>query len=165
MLTQNAIVVAFLGYLALSAGLGASLGIGDREDTLPTTLGATESAAAEVAIALGVTILAPVGEEFLLRGVVFASMRESARNYMRPWTAVALRCSREALLRGAAEGRLGRGGGQRPVYGEIESRDATTPAYSAWPNQDSPPMPRSLGRVMRALQGVRRRADHSIDVA
>lgn len=103
-LTVGAVVVAFLGYLVLSAGLGSLLGIGNREDSLPTTLGATESAAAGVAIALGVTILAPVGEEFLLRGVVFAGMRDGARTFMRPWLAVALAALVNGVIFGALHG-------------------------------------------------------------
>lgn len=102
--TAAAVVVAFLVYLVLSAGLAAALGVGDREDTLPTTLGATESVASGVAIALAVTILAPVGEEFFLRGVVFAGMRDSARVLVRPWIAVAIAAVVNGLIFGALHG-------------------------------------------------------------
>ncbi len=103
-LTAVAVAVAFVGYLVLSAGLGALLGVGDQKDSLPATLGATESAAAGVAIALGVTILAPVGEEFLLRGVVFAGMRDGARTIMPPWAAVAIAAVINGLIFGALHG-------------------------------------------------------------
>lgn len=103
-LTIGAVGVAFVGYLVLSAGLGALLGVGDRSDSLPTTLGATESAASGVAIALGVTILAPVGEEFLLRGVVFAGVRDGLGVLIRPWVAVLFAAVINGMIFGALHG-------------------------------------------------------------
>lgn len=71
------VAVAFVAYLVLSALLGAALGVGDEQDDLPGKLGADSSLLAGIAIGLAVTVLAPIGEETLLRGVVYPGLRNS----------------------------------------------------------------------------------------
>lgn len=62
---------AFFGFtLAWAAALGL-----DQEDDLPQELGADESTAALVAVAVLVTVLAPLAEEFFFRGFFFTALR------------------------------------------------------------------------------------------
>ncbi len=103
-LAAGVVALAFGVYVLLSAGMGVLLGVGDRTDTLPVTLGAAESTASGIAIALAVTILAPVGEEFLMRGVVFPGMRDGARVAMPMWAAVALAATINGVIFGAMHG-------------------------------------------------------------
>lgn len=103
-MTAGAVVVAFVGYLLISNLLGSLLDVGDRKDSQPATLGATESVAAGIAIALGVTILAPVGEEFLMRGVVYPGMRDGLSGRIGPWAAIAVAAGVNGLIFGALHG-------------------------------------------------------------
>lgn len=95
------LVLAFFAYLALSAGLAALLGIGDQKDDLPEKLGAKDSVAAGIVIALCVTVLAPIGEEFLLRGVIYPGLRNSLRRISPMWVAVILAALIDGLIFGA----------------------------------------------------------------
>ena len=103
-MTAVAIVVAFIAYLLISNLLGALLDVGDQKDSQPVSLGATQSTAAGIAIGLGVTILAPAGEEFLMRGVVFAGMRDGLSTRLGTWGAVAIAAGINGLIFGALHG-------------------------------------------------------------
>jgi uncharacterized protein len=92
---------AFVGYLALGAGLGALLGVGDQKDTLPQNLGASDSLKAGIAIGLAVTILAPFGEEFLMRGVVYPGLRNAIDQHTDRKVAIAAAAGINGLIFGA----------------------------------------------------------------
>ena len=68
------LLVAFLGFVLLSAAYSALVDIGPQED-LPDELGADGSTAALFAAAFLVTVVAPVAEELFFRGFVFTSLR------------------------------------------------------------------------------------------
>ncbi|MBF6621188.1 MAG: CPBP family intramembrane metalloprotease, partial [Patulibacter sp.] len=95
------IVAAFFAYLVLAAGLGVLLGIEGEQDDLPEKLGAKETAAAGIAIAICVTVFAPIGEEFLLRGVLFPGLRNSLSRISPMWVAVLIAAVVDGLLFGA----------------------------------------------------------------
>lgn len=95
------IVAAFVAYLLLAAGLGALIGIEGEQDDLPEKLGAKESAAAGIAIAICVTVFAPIGEEFLLRGVLFPGLRNSLSRISPLWVAVLIAAVIDGLVFGA----------------------------------------------------------------
>jgi membrane protease YdiL (CAAX protease family) len=96
------VVVALVAYLLISALLGELLNTGGQEDDLPEKLGAKGSLAAGIAVGVAVTVFAPIGEEFLLRGVLFAGLRDSFAKGLPLWAAVAI----AALLDGAVFGLL-----------------------------------------------------------
>lgn len=95
------IVAAFVAYLLLAAGLGALIGIEGEQDDLPEKLGAKETAAAGIAIAIAVTVFAPIGEEFLLRGVLFPGLRNSLSRISPLWVAVLIAALIDGLVFGA----------------------------------------------------------------
>ncbi|MSW52816.1 MAG: CPBP family intramembrane metalloprotease [Actinobacteria bacterium] len=100
------VLAAFIVYLLVSAGLGELLNAGGQEDELPEKLGANESLAAGIAIGLAVTVLAPIGEEFLLRGILYPGLRDSLARVAPVWLAIAV----AALLDGLVFGALHLGG-------------------------------------------------------
>lgn len=100
------IVAVFLLYLVLSSGLGQLIGIGEQKDDLPAKLGAKDSAIAGIVIALCVTVLAPIGEEILLRGVIYPGLRNSLRRISPGWLAI----GGAALIDGLIFGALHAGG-------------------------------------------------------
>lgn len=69
------VVLAFVVYLLLSNGLAELLGVADEQDDLPKDLGVDISPLAAILIGLCTTVLAPIGEEVLLRGVVYPGLR------------------------------------------------------------------------------------------
>lgn len=95
------VVVALVVYLIVSAGLGELLNATDQEDTLPADLGATGSLAAGIAIGLAVTVCAPIGEEFLLRGIVYPGLRDSLARIAPVWVAIAIAALLDGLIFGA----------------------------------------------------------------
>lgn len=95
------IVAAFVAYLLLAAGIGALIGIEGEQDDLPEKLGAKETAAAGIAIAIAVTVFAPIGEEFLLRGVLFPGLRNSLSRISPMWVAVLIAALIDGLVFGA----------------------------------------------------------------
>jgi membrane protease YdiL (CAAX protease family) len=95
------IVAAFVAYLLLAAGLGALLGIEDEQDDLPEKLGAKDSLLAGMVIAFCVTVFAPIGEEFLLRGVLFPGLRNSIARFAPVWIAVIVAAVIDGLFFGA----------------------------------------------------------------
>lgn len=68
------VAAAYVAFIALSAAWVALLGI-DQRDELPEELGADESTAALLAVAVLVAIAAPVAEEFFFRGFFFTALR------------------------------------------------------------------------------------------
>ncbi len=94
------IVAAFVVYLLLAAGIGALMGIGDEQDDLPEKLGAKDTVLAGMVIAFCVTVFAPIGEEFLLRGVLFPGLRNSIARFAPVWVAVLLAALIDGLIFG-----------------------------------------------------------------
>lgn len=92
--------VALVVYLLVSAGLGELLNAHDQEDDLPEKLGATASLTAGIAVGLAVTIFAPIGEEFLLRGVVYPGLRDSFARVAPAWVAIAIAALLDGLIFG-----------------------------------------------------------------
>lgn len=68
------LVVAFLGFVALSAGYSQLVHIGAQKE-LPDQLGADGSTVALFAAAFLVTVVAPIAEELFFRGFLFTSLR------------------------------------------------------------------------------------------
>lgn len=99
--TALIVVVAFIGYLAVGAGLGSLLNIGGQQDTLPQKLGASGSLGAGIAIGLAVTILAPLGEEFLMRGVVYPGLRNGLQGRTNRGIGIAGAAGANGLIFGA----------------------------------------------------------------
>lgn len=97
---------ALVVYLLLSAALGSLLNAEGQEDELPEQLGAKGSLAAGIAVGLAVTIFAPIGEEFLLRGIVYPGLRDTFARWVPVWLAIAI----AALIDGALFGALHIGG-------------------------------------------------------
>lgn len=92
---------ALVLYLVVSAGLGALLDAGGQEDELPEQLGAKGSLTAGIAIGLAVTIFAPIGEEFLLRGIVYPGLRDTFARFAPAWIAIAIAALLDGLIFGA----------------------------------------------------------------
>lgn len=67
-----------------SALLAELLGLGEIKEDLPQKLGANESLAGAIVLAGGATIFAPLGEELLMRAVVYRGLRNSFRNFNWP---------------------------------------------------------------------------------
>jgi uncharacterized protein len=67
--------VAFVGFYAVTAVWVAILGTSPTDDQLPSELGVDDSTIALVAVALLVTVVAPVAEEFFFRGFFFTALR------------------------------------------------------------------------------------------
>lgn len=100
------VLAALIVYLLMSALLGELLNARGEEDELPEQLGAKGSLVAGIAVGLAVTIFAPIGEEFLLRGVVYPGLRDTLARWAPAWLAIAV----AALLDGALFGALHIGG-------------------------------------------------------
>lgn len=95
------VAVAFVAYIVLSALLGAALGVGDEQDDLPGKLGADSSVLAGIAIGLAVTVLAPIGEETLLRGIVYPGLRNSVARFAPAPVAIGAAALIDGLIFGA----------------------------------------------------------------
>lgn len=93
--------IALVLYLLLSSGLADLIGAGNQKDSLPDDLGAKGSLTAGIAIGVAVTVFAPIGEEFLLRGIVYPGLRDSLATWMPAWGAVALAAVLDGMLFGA----------------------------------------------------------------
>ena len=70
------LLVAWVSFIAFSAIWAAALGISESDD-LPSELGADESTAALVAVAVLVCFVAPITEEFFFRGFCFTALRRA----------------------------------------------------------------------------------------
>jgi membrane protease YdiL (CAAX protease family) len=68
------LVVAWLSFIAFSAIWAASLGLNEKDD-LPDELGADESTVALIAVAILVTVVAPICEELFFRGYFFNALK------------------------------------------------------------------------------------------
>ncbi|MEV4418717.1 type II CAAX endopeptidase family protein [Patulibacter sp. NPDC049589] len=95
------VVAALVLYLLISAGLGALLNADGQEDSLPEDLGAKGSLVAGIAVGLAVTVCAPIGEEFLMRGILYPGLRDSIARFAPAWVAVALGALIDGILFGA----------------------------------------------------------------
>ncbi|WP_320670178.1 CPBP family intramembrane glutamic endopeptidase [Patulibacter defluvii] len=100
------VVAAFVVYLLLSNGLAELLGVGDKQDDLPKDLGVDISPLAAILIGLCTTVLAPIGEEVLMRGVVFPGLRDGLARWMPMGVAIGT----AALIDGILFGGLHAGG-------------------------------------------------------
>lgn len=67
-------ILAYGAFFAISALWISGLGI-DEEDKLPDELGVDESSIALIAVAVLVTVVAPIAEEFFFRGYFFTALR------------------------------------------------------------------------------------------
>jgi membrane protease YdiL (CAAX protease family) len=94
------IVIALVGYLLISAGLGELLNAGNEEDDLPEKLGAKGALFNGIIVGIAVTVFAPIGEEFLLRGVLYTGLRNTFSRIAPIWVAIAA----AALVDGAIFG-------------------------------------------------------------
>lgn len=94
-------LAALVLYLLVSAGLGELLNAQGQEDELPEQLGAKGSLSAGIAVGLAVTIFAPIGEEFLLRGIVYPGLRDSIARIAPAWIAIAIAALIDGLIFGA----------------------------------------------------------------
>jgi membrane protease YdiL (CAAX protease family) len=79
------ILVTYIGYVMISAAYSAVFGISSQED-LSDDLGVDGSTLAIGAVAVLVTVVAPIAEEFFFRGYYFTALR----NWKGPWLAVVL---------------------------------------------------------------------------
>jgi membrane protease YdiL (CAAX protease family) len=95
------VAAALIVYLLVSAGLGELIGADGQEDSLPEDLGAKGSLSAGIAIGLAVTVCAPIGEEFLLRGILYPGLRDSLARLAPAWVAIALAALIDGLVFGA----------------------------------------------------------------
>lgn len=95
------VLAALVLYLLLSAGLGELLNAGGQDDDLPEKLGAKSSLVAGIAVGLAVTVAAPIGEEFLLRGILFPGLRDSLARIAPVWVAIAIAALLDGLVFGA----------------------------------------------------------------
>ncbi|MDX6669953.1 MAG: protease family protein [Solirubrobacteraceae bacterium] len=77
--------VAWLGFFLFTVVWISALGIKER-DNLPSELGADESTIALIAVAVLVTVVAPIAEEFFFRGYFFTALR----NWRGIWPAAIL---------------------------------------------------------------------------
>ena len=77
--------LTYVGYLVFSAAWVSALGIKQKDD-LPDQLGADKSTVALVAVAVLVTVVAPIAEEFFFRGFFFTALR----SWKGPWPAAIL---------------------------------------------------------------------------
>jgi membrane protease YdiL (CAAX protease family) len=68
------LLAAWVAFFVFSAAWIAALGIEERDD-LPQELGADDSALALGGVAVLVTVVAPIAEEFFFRGYFFAALR------------------------------------------------------------------------------------------
>jgi membrane protease YdiL (CAAX protease family) len=92
---------AFVLYLLISKGLGELLDVGDQQDELPEKLGAKGSLVAGIAVGLAVTVCAPIGEEFLLRGILYPGMRDTLARVAPAWVAIAVAALVDGIIFGA----------------------------------------------------------------
>jgi membrane protease YdiL (CAAX protease family) len=78
-------VLAYLSYVVIAAVYSSVFSIKSQED-LPNDLGIDNSTLALVGVAILVTVVAPIAEEFFFRGYYFTALR----NWKGPWLAVIL---------------------------------------------------------------------------
>jgi membrane protease YdiL (CAAX protease family) len=78
-------ILTWVGFLTVSAAWVAALGIDESQD-VPEELGADQGDVALAAVAVLVTVVAPVCEEVFFRGYFFAALR----NWRGPWVAALL---------------------------------------------------------------------------
>jgi membrane protease YdiL (CAAX protease family) len=95
------IVLAFVLYIVLSGILGQILGADGEQDDLPAKLGAKDSVLSGIAIALAVTVLAPIGEETLLRGIIYPGLRNGFSRVVSAPAAIGLAGLVDGLIFGA----------------------------------------------------------------
>ncbi len=81
----GAMALAYAAFWVVS-GAWAALVNNHTQDRLPTSLGASESTAALVAVCVLVTTIAPIAEETFFRGFFFGALR----NWRGPWPAAVL---------------------------------------------------------------------------
>jgi membrane protease YdiL (CAAX protease family) len=86
-------VLGYVGYVVIAATYAAAFSI-DSQENLPDDLGVDDSTLALVAVAILVTVVAPIAEEFFFRGYYFTALR----NWKGPWLA--------AILSGATFGAI-----------------------------------------------------------
>lgn len=67
-------VLGYVGYVVIAASYAAAFSIDSQED-LPDDLGVDNSTLALVAVAILVTVVAPIAEEFFFRGYFFTALR------------------------------------------------------------------------------------------
>jgi len=79
------LLLAWLGFIVFSGIWVEALDL-QRNDDLPDDLGADESTVALIAVALLVTVVAPIAEEFFFRGYFFSALR----SWRGPWVAAVL---------------------------------------------------------------------------
>jgi membrane protease YdiL (CAAX protease family) len=79
------LLVAWGAFFAFSAAWAAALNLHEKDD-LPSDLGADKSTAALIAVAILVTVVAPLAEEFFFRGFFFTALR----NWKGLWPAAIL---------------------------------------------------------------------------
>jgi membrane protease YdiL (CAAX protease family) len=79
------LLAAWFGFFVFTVVWVAALGIKERDD-LPKQLGVDESTLALIAVALLVTVVAPIAEEFFFRGYFFTALR----NWKGVWPAAIL---------------------------------------------------------------------------
>jgi uncharacterized protein len=103
--------IAFVLYVLVSNGLRELMGAGDQEDDLPRKLGAEGSHTAGIIVGVAVCIFAPIGEEFLLRGVVYPGLRDSLSDAMSKRQAIGLAAVVDGILFG-----LLHLGGSKPIF-------------------------------------------------
>ncbi len=69
------VIAAYLLFLVLAKGWTSALNLHENDDKLPRTLGAGNSHAALVAVAVLTCVVAPICEEFLFRGYMYRALR------------------------------------------------------------------------------------------
>lgn len=100
-IVAGAIVVAFVAYLLLAAVLASLIGADGQQDDLPDKLGAKDTALAGLVIAFSVTVFAPIGEEFLMRGVVYPGLRNSLARFSPKYVAIGIAAVVDGAIFGA----------------------------------------------------------------
>ncbi|MFT4035490.1 MAG: type II CAAX endopeptidase family protein [Patulibacter sp.] len=101
-------VLVLVGFYLLAAVYSAAMGLDSDSNQLLKDTGFGEALGKDVAYALLYAVAAPVAEELLFRGVVFASLRDGLRSRFGRGPAVAL----AALISGSIFGAAHIGGGQ-----------------------------------------------------
>lgn len=98
------IVGGYVAFALLAQLVGWAIDIGDTQDDVPVKLGAAETVLAGVVLGLCTSILAPIGEEFFLRGVVYPGLREGFGRFVPRGTAIALAAVLNGVLFGVLHG-------------------------------------------------------------
>jgi hypothetical protein len=71
------IAVSYVGFVVFTVAWLTLIGRTDTQDDLPEQLGADESTIALIAVAILVTVMAPLAEEIFFRGFLFTALRNS----------------------------------------------------------------------------------------